>query len=133
MLMPTTSSIRRLLAATALGALALATPALAEMDELTIIAPANPGGGWDQTARVMQTVLQEQGLVDNVQVKNVPGAGGTIGLAQFVTSEAGSGDTILGAGLALQGSGVIDDTVDVEAQVDALLDESFTDDLGAGG
>ncbi len=42
-------------------------------------------------------------------------------------------DTILGAGLALQGSGVIDDTVDVEAQVDALLDESFTDDLGAGG
>jgi sulfonate transport system substrate-binding protein len=42
-------------------------------------------------------------------------------------------DTILGAGLALQGSGVIDDTVDVEAQVDALLDESFTDDLGASG
>jgi putative tricarboxylic transport membrane protein len=103
MLMPTTSSIR-LLAAAALGALAVATPALAEMDDLTIIAPANPGGGWDQTARVMQTVLQEEGLVGNVQVKNVPGAGGTIGLAQFVTSEAGRGDTILGAGQTLQGA-----------------------------
>ena len=34
----------------------LATPAVAQM-ELKIIAPAAPGGGWDQTARSMQQAL----------------------------------------------------------------------------
>ncbi len=42
-------------------------------------------------------------------------------------------ETILGAGLALQGSGVIEDGVDVAAAVDALLDESFTEGLESGG
>ena len=79
-------------------------PASAEVDRLTLIAPANPGGGWDQTARAMQTVLQDEGLVSRVQVQNVPGAGGTIGLAQFVTTEAGKGDALLGAGQTLQGA-----------------------------
>ena len=53
---------------------------------LEIIAPASPGGGWDQTARAMQAALQEDGLASGIQVQNIPGAGGTIGLAQFVTS-----------------------------------------------
>ena len=97
-------SIRRLLAAAALGTLALGTPALAEVDRLTLIAPANPGGGWDQTARAMQTVLQDEGLAGRVQVQNIAGAGGTIGLAQFVTTEAGKGDAILVAGQTLQGA-----------------------------
>jgi putative tricarboxylic transport membrane protein len=98
------ASMRRLLAAAALGALAFAAPASAEIGQLTLIAPANPGGGWDQTARVMQTVLQNEELASRVQVKNIPGAGGTIGLAQFVTSEAGKGDTVLVAGQTLQGA-----------------------------
>jgi sulfonate transport system substrate-binding protein len=41
-------------------------------------------------------------------------------------------DSILGAGIALQGSGVIEADVDVEAMVDELLDEGFTSDLGGG-
>jgi putative tricarboxylic transport membrane protein len=102
--MPASMSMRRLLAAAALGALAFAAPASAEIGQLTLIAPANPGGGWDQTARVMQTVLQNEELASRVQVKNIPGAGGTIGLAQFVTSEAGKGDTVLVAGQTLQGA-----------------------------
>ena len=57
----TTTPVRRLLAAAGLGALALAAPASAEeIGSLTIIAPANPGGGWDQTARAMQEVLQAE-------------------------------------------------------------------------
>ena len=66
---------------------ALAVPALAA--DYTIMAPAAPGGGWDQTARSMQTVLQDEGISGNVQVTNVPGAGGTIGLAQFVNQAKG--------------------------------------------
>lgn len=42
-------------------------------------------------------------------------------------------ETILGAGLALQGSGVIEEGVDVAAAVDALLDERFTEGLGSDG
>jgi putative tricarboxylic transport membrane protein len=64
----------------------LATGAMAQM-ELKIIAPAAPGGGWDQTARSMQQALTESGAAKNAQVTNVPGAGGTVGLAQFVNSK----------------------------------------------
>lgn len=47
---------------------------------IEIIAPASPGGGWDTTARVIQSVLQGQGLVKvPVTVVNRPGAGGQVG------------------------------------------------------
>ena len=64
----------------------LATGAAAQM-ELKIIAPAAPGGGWDQTARSMQQALVASGAAKSAQVTNVPGAGGTVGLAQFVNSK----------------------------------------------
>jgi len=54
-------------------------------DDLTIMAPAAPGGGWDSTARAMQQAIGDAGLTsENVEVYNVAGAGGTVGLAQFV-------------------------------------------------
>ncbi|MDB6179944.1 Bug family tripartite tricarboxylate transporter substrate binding protein [Paracoccus fistulariae] len=79
----------------------LAVPALADY---TIIAPANPGGGWDQTARTMQTVMQEEGIADSVQVQNVPGAGGTIGLAQFASQNAGNADALIVGGYVMVGA-----------------------------
>ncbi|HEX6012630.1 MAG TPA: tripartite tricarboxylate transporter substrate binding protein [Geminicoccaceae bacterium] len=96
---------RRTLMAVALGAtLALAAvPAQAQVEGLEIIAPASPGGGWDQTARAMQAALEEEGLASGVQVQNISGAGGTIGLAQFVTSKAGRGDALLVSGLIMVG------------------------------
>ncbi|AXB41470.1 Bug family tripartite tricarboxylate transporter substrate binding protein [Amycolatopsis albispora] len=51
--------------------------------KLTIMAPAAPGGGWDLAAREFQQALRGASIVNNVQVVNVPGAGGTIGLGQF--------------------------------------------------
>ncbi len=57
----------------------VSTSAFAQAPAYEIMAPASPGGGWDQTARAMQNVLQETKLASNVQVVNVPGAGGTIG------------------------------------------------------
>lgn len=78
--------------------------AMAQASKLDIIAPAAPGGGWDQVARAMQTVLQDNQIASPVQVQNIPGAGGTIGLAQFVSSNARSGDTIMVAGLVMEGA-----------------------------
>ena len=79
----------RLLAATAVIAVwpGASAPAHAEMKGLEIIAPANPGSGYDQAARAMQQALQESGLASGVQVVNIPGAGGTVGLAQFVSGK----------------------------------------------
>ena len=73
---------------------------------LTIIAPAAPGGGWDQTARVMQRVLNGIEPDTIIQVDNVPGAAGTIGLARFVQSDRGNPDTLMVMGLVMV-SGVI--------------------------
>jgi putative tricarboxylic transport membrane protein len=73
-------------------------------DRLLIIAPAAPGGGWDQTARVLQQVLEAEGLVRVTEVQNVPGAAGTIGLAQFVDTQRGSGRALLVSGLVMLGA-----------------------------
>ncbi|PAU97390.1 tripartite tricarboxylate transporter substrate binding protein [Paracoccus salipaludis] len=86
----------------ALFAAVLAVPALAA--DYSIIAPANPGGGWDQTARTMQDVLQKEGISRSVQVQNVPGAGGTIGLAQFAEQHKGDPNALIIGGYVMVGA-----------------------------
>lgn len=98
------STTRLVAIATLLAAGLAAAPAAQALDELKIIAPASPGGGWDQTARSLQEALQAAGIVPTVQVENVPGAGGTIGLAQFVSTEAGQGDALMVSGLVMVGA-----------------------------
>ena len=89
-----------LLAALVTGA--LSTPVFAA--DYTIMAPAGPGGGWDQTARTMQEAMQAEGISGNVQVTNVPGAGGTIGLAQFATQEDGNPNALIVGGYVMVGA-----------------------------
>jgi putative tricarboxylic transport membrane protein len=73
--------------------------------DVELMAPADPGGGWDQTARAMQSVLSESGVVEeNVEVYNVGGAGGTIGLAQFVSDNAGDPNQLMVMGLVMLGA-----------------------------
>lgn len=74
--------------------------------ELTITAPAGAGGGWDSAARSLQEVMMATGEARSVQVVNVPGAGGTVGLAQFVGSAHGSSDQLLVAGITLVGASI---------------------------
>ena len=91
-----------ILAASAL--LTLAAPATAQnLSNLRIMAPASPGGGWDQTSRAIQSVLQNQGIAKPVQVFNVPGAGGTIGLAQLYNSK-GDSNLLMTMGLVMVGA-----------------------------
>src|SRR5262245_18327019 len=81
---PREECMRFLTLAGAAFAAALAASSAAAQTELKIMAPAAPGGGWDQTARAMQQALVAEKLVRSVQVTNVAGAGGSVGLAQFV-------------------------------------------------
>jgi putative tricarboxylic transport membrane protein len=87
----------------AAGGMLLPGAALAALDALTVVAPAKPGGGWDQTARSMQEVLQAEGIVGAVQVENVAGAGGTVGLAQFANRK-GDASAVLVGGLVMLGA-----------------------------
>ncbi|MET0531582.1 MAG: tripartite tricarboxylate transporter substrate binding protein, partial [Microvirga sp.] len=72
--------------------------------ELKIMAPAAPGGGWDQTARSMQQALTQSGLAKSVQVVNVPGAGGSIGITQLVNNSKGDGHQLMVMGYVMVGA-----------------------------
>ena len=82
---------------------AFATPAAAQL-ELKIMAPAAPGGGWDQTARSMQQALMAEKIARSVQVTNVPGAGGAVGIAQFVNGAKGDGNQLMVNGFVMVGA-----------------------------
>lgn len=78
---------------------------------LTIMAPAGAGGGWDLVARESQQALRKNALVNTVQVVNVPGAGGTIGLSQLSRMDGTANimmvtGTVMLGGIARSDSGV---------------------------
>ena len=89
--------------AAAILAIAAAAPGQAQT-ELKIMAPAGPGGGWDQTARSMQQALITSGLSKSVQVVNVTGAGGSVGLAQLINSAKGDGRQLMVNGFVMVGA-----------------------------
>jgi putative tricarboxylic transport membrane protein len=74
------------------------------IDLLKLFVPAAPGGGWDQTARSIEAVLRATGAVSGVQVTNVPGAGGAVGLPQFLNNWRGQGNSLMVAGMVMVGS-----------------------------
>jgi putative tricarboxylic transport membrane protein len=75
------------------------------LSRIEIIAPAAPGSGWDQTARAVQEAMKADDLARSVEVKNVPGASGTVALAQ-VAPQKGKSDLLIASGLAMM-SGII--------------------------
>jgi len=85
-------------------AAALAASSAFAQQELKIMAPAAPGGGWDQTARAMQQALVAEKLVRSVQVTNVAGAGGSVGIAQFVTGAKGDANQLMVNGFVMVGA-----------------------------
>jgi putative tricarboxylic transport membrane protein len=67
------------------------------------MAPAAPGGGWDSTARALATALTSA-TGANVQVYNVAGAGGTVGLAQFANDYDGDPYQLMIGGMVMVGA-----------------------------
>ncbi len=92
------------LAAACIAVAAMVSPAVGQDLELSIIAPAGAGGGWDAAARALQDAMVKSGNARSVQVQNVPGAGGTVGLAQFAQSARGSDDQLLVGGITMVGA-----------------------------
>jgi len=96
--------IKTILSAVVATSLALgdATPVLAaDLGRVDILVPSGAGGGWDQTGRAVQQALRAEKLATNIQVTNVPGAGGTIGLAQFITTKQANPHAFLVGGFTL--------------------------------
>ncbi|NBE96054.1 tripartite tricarboxylate transporter substrate binding protein [Nonomuraea sp. KC401] len=93
------------LAALSLGALTGCgeTSGTSASSPLRIMAPAAPGGGWDQTSRIAEQAIKAADPQRQVEVYNVPGAGGTIGLAQLA-GEKGNGNLLMTMGLVMVGA-----------------------------
>ncbi|KSU63058.1 tripartite tricarboxylate transporter substrate binding protein [Arthrobacter sp. NIO-1057] len=71
--------------------------------QLTLIAPAGAGGGWDGAAREAQQAMRAQSIVNNAQVVNIPGAGGTIGLNKFAGMD-GEKSSLMVMGITMLGA-----------------------------
>ena len=96
-----------LLGAAAIPAASLLPTDLAHaqaVDLLKVFVPAAPGGGWDQTARTIEQVLRQTNLVKSVQITNVGGAGGAVGLPQFINQWKGQGNALMVAGMVMVGA-----------------------------
>lgn len=74
----------------------------AARSSLTMIAPAAAGGGWDLVAREAQQAMRTGTIVNTVQVVNIPGAAGTIGLNQLA-GLPGDGTTLMVTGTVMLG------------------------------
>ncbi|WEK60673.1 MAG: tripartite tricarboxylate transporter substrate-binding protein [Candidatus Microbacterium colombiense] len=87
-----------------------------EVTDLSIVVPADPGGGWDQTGRALSQLLTKDGIVGSAPVTNVGGAGGTVGLAQLANER--DPDTLMVMGLVMVGA--------VETNASAVRIEDMT-------
>ena len=77
--------------------------ARASAADFEIMAPAAPGGGYDRTARAFEQALEKEKL-GAANVINVGGAGGAIGLAQFIRNRSGSDNALIVGGFGMVAS-----------------------------
>jgi len=94
--------VTKAIAAGSLAALFLSGIA-AQAAEIEIMAPAAPGGGYDRTSRAFEAALEQEKL-GTASVINVGGAGGAIGLAQFIKNKTGSDSAMIVGGFGMVAS-----------------------------
>ncbi|MFC8917223.1 Bug family tripartite tricarboxylate transporter substrate binding protein [Streptomyces sp. NPDC057116] len=70
---------------------------------LRFMVPNTPGGGYDITARTAAKNAEDAGLTHDIEVFNLPGAGGTVGLTRLV-GEHGNGRLAMSMGLGVVGA-----------------------------
>src|SRR5919112_4625955 len=79
------------------------TAASGPVSGLRVLVPNSPGSGYDQTARAATKAMEDGGLAETVEVFNVAGAGGTVGLQRLV-NEKGNADLLMQMGLGVVGA-----------------------------
>jgi len=70
---------------------------------LRFLVPNAPGGGYDITARTAAKAMEDAAITGAVEVFNLPGAGGTVGLGRTV-NESGNDRLVMSMGLGVVGS-----------------------------
>lgn len=72
-------------------------------DGLRIMVPNSPGSGYDTTARTAAKVMEDNKIATGVDVYNLSGAGGTVGLQRTI-NEKGNGKLAMLMGLGVVGA-----------------------------
>ena len=93
---------------------------------LRFMVPNSAGSGYDTTARVVAQVLEGQELAEGIEVFNLEGAGGTVGLQRLVNEEGNDkmlmqmGLGVVGASFTNQSEATLEDTTPIAK----LIEES---------
>jgi len=105
----TVTAVTVALAATACGATGTSAGSAGSSDAgkpltgMRLMVPNSPGGGYDVTARTAAKVMEDAKIANSMEVFNLSGAGGTVGLARLV-NEKGNGDLAMMMGLGVVGA-----------------------------
>ena len=93
---------------------------------LRVMVPNSPGSGYDTTARALAQVAEEEELAQTIEVFNLEGAGGTVGLQRLV-NETGNADLLMQMGLGVVGaqySNQSEATLDQTTPIARLIEEA---------
>ena len=93
---------------------------------LRLMIPNSPGSGYDTTGREVAKVLEDEKLAESIEVFNLEGAGGTVGLQRLV-NEKGNAEMLMQMGLGVVGaqfSNQSEATLDQTTPIAKLIEEA---------
>ncbi len=96
------------------------------VEDLQIMVPNSAGSGYDTTARTVAKAMEDAGLADALEVFNLEGAGGVVGLQRLVNEE-GNEDLLMQMGLGVVGATYTNQseaTLDETTPVARLIEEA---------
>jgi putative tricarboxylic transport membrane protein len=111
---------------TAVGGAADSAGSDGPVSGLRLMIPNSPGSGYDTTGRAAAKAMEDAKLADAVEVFNLEGAGGTVGLQRLV-NEKGNDKLLMQMGLGVVGaqySNKSEATLDQTTPIAKLIEES---------
>jgi putative tricarboxylic transport membrane protein len=96
------------------------------IEGLRFMVPNSAGSGYDTTARAVAAVMEDEEIATGIEVFNLEGAGGTVGLQRLVNEE-GNADMLMQMGLGVVGaqfSNQSEATLDQTTPVAKLIEEA---------
>src|SRR3954469_21989464 len=112
--------------ATADGGSASGSASDGPISGLRFMVPNSPGSGYDTTARAVASAMEDEEIAKGIEVFNLEGAGGTVGLQRLV-NEKGNADMLMQMGLGVVGaqfSNQSEATLDQTTPVAKLIEEA---------